>query len=63
MMGSYVVEFKIPSTQLQGKPLAPSFRPSTDADAQAIINALPKPDASGNLTQVSYQRVYQALLK
>ncbi len=49
MMGSYAVQFKIPSTQLQGKSLALSFRPSSDADAQAIVNALPKPDASGNI--------------
>ncbi|MEG2431824.1 MAG: transglutaminase domain-containing protein, partial [Acinetobacter sp.] len=48
-MGSYAVQFKIPSTQLRGKSLALSFRPSTDADAQAIVNALPKPDASGNI--------------
>lgn len=48
-MGSYAVQFKIPSTQLRGKPLALSFRPSTEADAQAIANALPKPDASGNV--------------
>lgn len=47
--GSYAVQFKIPSTQLRGKPLALSFRPSTEADAQAIANALPKPDASGNV--------------
>lgn len=48
-MGSYAVQFKIPSTQLRGKPLALSFRPSSEADAQAIANALPKPDASGNI--------------
>lgn len=48
-MGSYAVQFKIPSTQLRGKPLALSFRPSTEADAQAIANALPKSDASGNI--------------
>ena len=48
-MGSYAVQFKIPSTQLRGKPLALSFRPSTEADAQAIANVLPKPDASGNI--------------
>jgi len=47
--GSYAVQFKIPSTQLRGKSLALSFRPTTDADAQAIANALPKPDASGNV--------------
>ncbi|PTV50612.1 transglutaminase domain-containing protein [Acinetobacter pittii] len=49
--GSYAVQFKIPSTQLRGKSLALSFRPTTDADAQAIVNALPKPDASGNIDQ------------
>lgn len=48
-MGSYAVQFKIPSTRLQGKSLALSFRPSSEADAQAIANALPKPDASGNI--------------
>ena len=42
MMGSYAIQFKIPSTRLQGKPLALSFRPSTEADAQAIANAMPK---------------------
>ncbi|MBJ9738950.1 transglutaminase domain-containing protein [Acinetobacter oleivorans] len=47
--GSYTVQFKIPSTQLRGKSLALSFRPTTDADAQTIANALPKPDASGNI--------------
>lgn len=47
--GSYAVQFRIPSTQLRGKSLALSFRPTTDADAQAIVNALPKPDASGNI--------------
>lgn len=48
-MGSYAVQFKIPSTLLRGKSLALSFRPTTDADAQAIANALPKPDANGNI--------------
>ncbi|OTU44260.1 hypothetical protein CAT37_09495 [Acinetobacter pittii] len=47
--GSYAVQFRIPSTQLRGKSLALSFRPTTDADAQTIANALPKPDASGNI--------------
>ncbi|MBC9229257.1 transglutaminase domain-containing protein [bacterium SPL81] len=48
-MGSYAVQFKVASTQLRGKPLALSFRPSSEADAQAIVNALPKPDGSGNI--------------
>ena len=48
-MGSYAAQFKIASTRLQGKPLALSFRPATEADAQVIANALPKPDASGNI--------------
>lgn len=36
-------QFKIPSTRLQGKSLALSFRPTSEADA------IPKPDASGNI--------------
>lgn len=48
-MGGTEHQFKIPSTRLQGKSLALSFRPTTEADAQAIANALPKPDANGNI--------------
>ncbi|NIE95935.1 hypothetical protein F3J02_05510 [Acinetobacter sp. Tr-809] len=48
-MGSYAVQFKIPSTQLRGKSLALSFRPTSESDAQAIANGLPKPDAGGNI--------------
>lgn len=38
----------IPTTRLQGQPLALSFKPSNATDEQAILNALPKPHADGS---------------
>jgi transglutaminase-like putative cysteine protease len=49
MEGISDFSIKIPSTQLQGKPLAFSFRPSTQADIDLLASYLPKPDASGNI--------------
>jgi len=48
-MGSYAVQFKIPSTQLKGKPLALSFRPSSKSDVDAILNVFPKLDSTGDV--------------
>ena len=49
MEGISDFSIKIPSTQLQGKLLALSFRPSTQADIDLLASYLPKPDASGNV--------------
>lgn len=49
MEGSADFNIRIPSTQLQGKPLAFSFKPSSQTDADLLASYLPKPDASGNI--------------
>jgi transglutaminase-like putative cysteine protease len=39
---------KIPTTRLQGQSLALSFKPTSQADEDAIVNSLPKPHADGS---------------
>lgn len=40
---------KIPTVELQGKPLALSFTPATQSDEDKILAMLPTPDADGNI--------------
>ncbi|ELA09186.1 hypothetical protein MOMA_02235 [Moraxella macacae 0408225] len=40
---------KIPTTKLQGKPLALSFKPASKADEDIIMGMMPKPDKNGNI--------------
>lgn len=40
---------KIPTVELQGKPLALSFKPATQSDEDEILAMLPAPDADGNV--------------
>lgn len=48
-LDNYSVQFKIPSTRLQGKSLALSFKPSTASDLNALNNLMPK----GSSTQAN----------
>lgn len=50
MEGISDFSIKIPSTRLQGKPLAFSFKPSSPTDADLLASYLPNPDASGNIS-------------
>mgnify|MGYP001268975973 CR=1 FL=1 len=47
------VNLRIPTTRLNGKPLALSFKPSSKADEDLITSYLPKPHADGTPIQPS----------
>lgn len=45
--GAPIIDIKLPTAKLQGKPLALSFNPASQSEEQKLLDLLPQPNADG----------------